>query len=74
MTHVCQDDGLTYLDGGEQWRVSGYVTVKVWVDFTTTSEPGDMGFDDDLNDAVSDFDDWEVEDIDGLDFEAEAIE
>lgn len=74
MTHVCQEDGVTYLDGGEQWRVSGYVTVRVWVDFTTTSEPGEPGFDDDLNDAVSDFEDWEVENMDELDFEAEAIE
>lgn len=75
MTHLCQDDGVTYLDGREHWHVSGYVTVKVWVSFDTHGEPGDPDgrFDDDLYDALSDVicDDFEVEDSDGLDFEAE---
>lgn len=76
MTHLCQDDGCTYLDRNEEWHVTGYVTVKVYVDFTTTSEPGDQGFDDDLGDAVDDVvsGDYEIVDSDELDLEAQEVE
>ena len=74
MSHVCQDDGCTYLDRGEQYHVTGYVTVKVYVDFYTTYEPHESGFDDELEDAVEGSDDCDIEDYDGLDFEVEAIE
>ena len=75
MTHLCQDDGITYLNGGEHWHVTGYATVKVWVSFDTDGEPGDPDdrFEDDLYAALSDVinDDFEVVESDGLELEAE---
>lgn len=71
MTHVNPDDGICYLDRNEHYHVTGYVTVKVWVDFETSSEPGDPDFEEDLNEAVADFEDWEIEDSDDLDLEVE---
>lgn len=76
MTHIDQDDGITYLDGHEQWHVTGYVTVRVSVDFRTTYEPSDFEFDNEIKEAVDDVisTDYEIEDYDGLDFEPERIE
>lgn len=74
MTNVNQDDGCTYLSRNEHWCVSGYVTIRVPVSFDTWGEPGDRRFDMDLEDAVNDIvsGEWELEDSDGLDFEAES--
>lgn len=73
MTYLCQDDGCTYLSGNEHYRVHGYVTLKVCIDFETSAEPGDAGFDRDLDDAISDVlntTDYEIED-DSLDCDVE---
>ena len=73
MTYLCQDDGITYLSGNEHYRVHGYVTLKVYIDFDTSAEPGDARFDRDLDDAIADVmntSDYEIED-DSLDCDVE---
>lgn len=73
MTYLCQDDGITYLSGNEHYRVHGYVTLKVYIDFDTSAEPGDARFDRDLDDAIADVmntTDYEIED-DSLDCDVE---
>ena len=73
MTYLCQDDGITYLSGNEHYRVHGYITVKVYIEFETSAEPGDARFDRDLDDAISDVlntSDYEIED-DSLDCDVE---
>lgn len=72
MTRLCQEDGCTYLSRGEEYHVSGYVTMRAYVSFNTTAEPGDSDFDDALMDAL-DFDDLEII-TDDLDYEVEVIE
>ena len=74
MTYLCQDDGITYLSGNEHYRVHGYVTVKVYIDFDTSAEPGEARFDRDFDDAISDVlntTDYEIEDCDSLDYDVE---
>lgn len=74
MTYLCQDDGCTYLSGNEHYRVHGYVTLKVYIDFETSAEPGDARFDRDLDDAISDVlntTDYEIEDDSSLDYDVE---
>lgn len=75
MTHICQDDGIEYLDHGERYRVTGYVRVLVRVDFTTFSEPHEDGFLQDLHDEVVMMDDWEIDEdsIDDLTLSVEAV-
>ena len=73
MTYVSQEDGISYLSRGEEYHVTGYVTVRVPVNFYTTSEPDESRFDVELMDALE-FDDFEIEDTDGLDFDVEKIE
>ena len=72
MTHLCNDDGLNYLDRGEHYRVSGYVTVRIPVAYTTNKEPGDD--ERDLWDAVTDITgkDVDIVNIDELEYETEA--
>lgn len=73
MTYLCQDDGITYLSGNEHYRVHGYVTLKVYIEFETSAEPGDARFDRDLDDAIADVmntTDYEIED-DSLDCDVE---
>lgn len=74
MTRMDQDDGCTYLTQGEHWHVSGYVTIRVPVEFDTWGEPGESSFDRDLNDAIDDVThcEWELVDSDDLDMEAES--
>lgn len=68
MSYVNQDDGCTYLSSNEHYHVSGYVTLRVWVSFNTGSEPGDSGYDADLDKAVEDvvYSDWTLEDTSEL--------
>lgn len=67
MSYINQEDGLTYPSHDEEYHVTGYVTVRVPVDFNTKYEPGEKGFDDDLQDGI-DFDSFEIVKED-LDFE-----
>lgn len=60
MSHVNQDDGIRYADGDEEYRVSGYVMVRIPVDITTTAEPDTVAFGVDLLDAI----DWELAEFD----------
>lgn len=72
MTYVDQEDGLTKLSLGEEYHVTGYVTIKVWVDYSTSHEPGDD--EKELDDAVRDIvgsDDYEIIESEGLDYEVE---
>lgn len=55
MSYINQEDGLTYPSHDEEYHVTGYVTVRIPVDFITKYEPGEEGFDDDLQDGI-DFD------------------
>jgi len=60
MSHVNQEDGICYADGDEEYRVSGYVTISIPVNFTTTTEPDTEAFEAEVLDAI----DWEFLDAD----------
>lgn len=68
MSYTNPDDGITYASMNEEYHVTGYVTVRVPVDFYTSSEPDDPRFDAELLDSM-DYNDMEIEDWDGLDIE-----
>ena len=69
MSYTNQDDGITYASAGEHYHVSGYVTVKVYVSFDTDYEADDPKFEAELQDEVSMFDEWEIEDDSDLEWE-----
>lgn len=71
MSHIDKDDGCRYLDCGEHYRASGYVTVRVHVAYTTDCEPGEdeRALWDALEDIISD--DFDVVDADGLNYTIE---
>lgn len=74
MARLDPSDGIMYTSAGEHYHVHGYVTVRVLVSFDTYDEPGSSGFDAALEEAVSCFDDWEVDDYDEVDIEIEEDE
>lgn len=71
--HTNQDDGISYLDSGEHYYVTGYLIMKVHVCFDTRHELGTKGFDEDLDDALynADFSLGDIIGYDGLDFQVE---
>lgn len=69
MSYTNQEDGITYASAGEHYHVSGYVTVKVYVSFDTDYEADDPKFEAELQDEVSMFDEWEIEDDSDLEWE-----
>ena len=71
MSYTNQEDGITYASAGEHYHVSGYVTVKVYVSFDTAYEADDPKFEAELQDEVSMFDEWEIEDDSDLEWEIE---
>ena len=74
MSYTNQEDGITYASAGEHYHVSGYVTVKVYVSFDTDHEADDPKFEAELQDEVSMFDEWEIEDDSDLEWEIEEDE
>lgn len=70
MSHVNQNDGIRYADQGEEYHVTGYVIVRVPVDFCTSYEEGSNAFEDDLWDAM----DLYRSDIEDRDLEIEIVE
>lgn len=67
MSRIDNDDGIAHRTAGECYRVRGYVTIKAYVDFTTTNEPEDI--DDEIRIEVMDMIDdercceWDTEDV-----------
>ena len=74
MSYTNQEDVITYASAGEHYHVSGYVTVKVYVSFDTEYEADDPKFEAELQDEVSMFDEWEIEDDSDLELEIEEDE
>ena len=74
MSYTNQEDGITYASAGEHYHVSGYVTVKVYVSFDTDYEADAPKFEAELQDEVSMFDEWEIEDDSDLEWEIEEDE
>jgi len=73
MTHIDKDDGITYLDANEQYHVSGYVTINLFVDYYTVEEDGEKDLDEAIKDIVG-TDDFEVLDTEKLEYEVEKIQ
>ena len=73
MTYLSNEDGITRLSRGERYRVSGYVTVKVPVCYTTTNEPGED--DNELWDAIKEVvgNDFDLVDSEELDYELDDL-
>lgn len=73
MSYRNPDDGILYASRDEEYHVTGYVTVRVPVNFYTTEEPDSSRFDVELMDALE-FDDVEIEDDSDLEIEIVARE
>lgn len=71
MSYIDSDDGLTKRSRSEHYEVSGEVTIKIPVRYSTKDEPGDD--ENDLWDAIKEIvgDDFDVVDTSDLDYEIE---
>lgn len=71
MSYVDKEDGLEKLSLGEHYEVSGEVTIKIHIRYSTNNEPGED--DDDMWDAIKEVvgDDFDIVDTDDLDYEIE---
>lgn len=74
MSYISEEDGQIHASAGEQYHYSGWVTVKVYVDFDSPYEEGEAGYDNDLNEALVYMESWEVENADELECEIMEIE
>lgn len=71
MSYIDNDDGQVKCSRGEHYEVSGEVTIKIHVRYTTKNEPGDD--EDDLWNAIEEIvsDDFDIVDSEDLDYEIE---
>lgn len=65
MSHVNQDDGITYADGDEEYQYTGYITMKLTVSFTSQYDEGSDEFLSDLSDSLDicegSIEDWDLD-------------
>lgn len=71
MSYIDQDDGLEKLSRGEHYEVSGEVTIKIHIRYSTNNEPGED--DNDMWEAIKEVvgDDFDIVDTDDLEYEVE---
>lgn len=71
MSYMDKEDGTEKLSRGEHYEVSGEVTIKIYIRYTTKQEPGED--DDGMWDAISEIvgNDFDIVDTSDLDYEIE---
>lgn len=72
MSYIDSDDGQIKCSRSEHYEVSGEVTIKIRVRYTTKDEPGDD--ENDLWEAIKEIvgDDFDIVDTSDLDYDIEA--